>query len=110
MIQFKQFNESYAGFDQAVINEILNMFLEDYQGVLKSIGSAIESENSVQLMQLVHKYKGTVSAMFDEDLRQEVAHLEVLAKQLNFEHSKAQFKIVVDGSQRLADELKKMIK
>lgn len=110
MIQMNLFNESYAGFDQAIVNEIINMFLEDYQTALKSIESAIETENSVQLAQLAHKYKGTVSAMFDENLRQQVVHLELLAKHLDFENARKQLQLIVEGSHVLAQDLQSLIK
>jgi HPt (histidine-containing phosphotransfer) domain-containing protein len=110
MLQIELFKESYEEFDQEIINEIINLFLEDYPEVLNSLEKAINDSDFQRLTQVAHKYKGTVSAMFDDELKELVQQLELKGKQKNLESAIDLYDEIVVLTNCLSVDLKKMVR
>jgi HPt (histidine-containing phosphotransfer) domain-containing protein len=110
MLQIELFKESYEEFDQAIINEIINLFLEDYPEVLNSLEKAINNSDFQRLTQVAHKYKGTVSAMFDDELKELVQKLEQKGKQNTLEGAIELYDQIVIATNCLSVDLKKMLR
>ncbi len=103
------FSESYIDFDQEVIKEIVEMFLEDYKIALKNIEKAILENDFSMLDRAAHKYKGTVSAMFDAELRELLQKMEQMGKKSDTKGAKELLEEITTLSNSLADDLTEMI-
>lgn len=110
MINIELFSQSYSDFDQEVINEIINMFFEDYPISLSLIENAIDAGDAVLLAQSAHKYKGTVGAMYDIELKELLQKLEQKGKDNDLEGVSNLFAAIQANSRVLAEDLKMLIK
>lgn len=110
MLNKSMFLESYEDFDQEVLNEIILMFIEDYKLALKNMDQAIFDGNSAILAQVANKYKGTVSAMYDMDLRDLAQKMEQMAKNGQMEGVEILLEEISVLSNKLAIDLKELVK
>ena len=110
MLQIELFKESYEEFDQTIINEIINLFLDDYPDVLNSLEMAINNSDFQRLTQIAHKFKGTISAMFDDELKELVQKLEYKGKQNTVEGAIELYDEIVIATNSLSVDLKKLLR
>lgn len=110
MLNSELFKSSYEDFDQEIINEIIQMFSEDYQQVLDKMQDAIKQNDALLLAQVAHKYKGTVSSMYDPELKDMVQNLEQFGKQGNLAGADKIFQSVVEQSEILVNQLRTLVK
>lgn len=109
MFNAQMFHQNYEDFDQEIINEIIQMFSEDYQIALVKMQESINQNDALALSQIAHKYKGTVSSMFDNELREAVQKLEYFGKNGSMEGANEILQSIKDQSQLLVKELKKLV-
>jgi len=112
MLNSELFRSSYEDFDQEIINEIIQMFFDDYQQAIRHIQDAINQKDAQKLAQSAHKYKGTVGSMYDFELKDDVQKLEHIGKNDQIESSDTETLMakVVEKSDLLVQQLKTMIK
>lgn len=103
------FSESYKDLDQEIINEIIQLFLVEYPISIEQIETAIQEKDSAHLSQYAHKYKGTVSAMFDAELRDVVYKLEQIGKSGSVERTEELVEKMKQQSLELAFSLKEIM-
>lgn len=110
MLNKVHFSENYKDFDQVFLKEIVEMFLEDYKIALINIEKAVLENDYSLLDRAAHKYKGTVSAMFDAELRELLQKMQQMGKKNDTEGAKELLKEITTLSEVLADDLKDMIR
>jgi HPt (histidine-containing phosphotransfer) domain-containing protein len=110
MLNTELFKSSYEDFDQEIINEIIQMFFEDYRQALENIQNAIRRNDPQLLSQVAHKYKGTVSSMYDAELKNTVQKLENLGKQGDLTGADAILQLVAEQSEILVNQLQTLVK
>jgi HPt (histidine-containing phosphotransfer) domain-containing protein len=110
MLNFDLFKSSYEDFDQEIINEIIQMFFEDYHQSLDKMQDAIKRNDTQLLSQVAHKYKGTVSSMYDAELKNTIQKLENFGKQGSLVGAEETFQLVVEQSEILVNQLKTLVK
>ncbi len=109
MFNEKLFNESYDELDHEIVKEIIQLFFEEYPISIEQIIESIQQNDPKRLAQTAHKYKGTVSAMFDEELRMTVYSLEQIGKSGIIENTEHLVISMKQLSLELENELKKLL-
>ncbi len=109
MFNEKLFKESYDELDQEIVKEIIQLFFEEYPISIQHIIESIEHNDAKSLAQTAHKYKGTVGAMFDEELRKTVYNLEMIGKSGVIDNTESLVESMKQQSLELENELKKLI-
>ena len=107
MIDWDKFNEYLQGYDNALILEIIDMFINDYPEKITTLQKTIDAKDFPGLDIIAHTIKANCATFGDAESRDLALKLELMGKNKVDDDMNGVFEQLVSAGDELISELKK---
>ncbi len=110
MIDKKQFTENFQYFDNEVVTEIINIFIDEYPERMETLRKNIDEKDFEQLKFNAHSLKGVVANFVAPEVQELARQLEMKGANKDLTDVEALFNELKEKSAVVVDELKELKK
>lgn len=108
IINQESFTETFQYFDNEIIVEIIDIFINEYPERMVNLKKAIQDKNFLDLKFHAHSLKGVIANFTVPSLQEEARLLEVAGIEQNLDNIDSMFNQFSENSQYLVDDLKEI--
>ena len=108
VINKEQFTETFQYFDNEIVVEIVDIFLNEYSERIESLAESIKSVDYDDLKFNAHSMKGVVANFVAPSVEQQAKELEMMGSEKNMEGANELFEAFKISSASLVEELKEL--
>ncbi len=105
MIDKKQFLENFQYFDNEVVLEIINIFIDEYPERMESLQKNIDEKDFDQLKFNAHSLKGVVANFVAPEVQELAKQLEIKGTNQDLTNVEALFKELKEKTRSVIEEL-----
>ena len=110
MIDKKQFTENFQYFDNEVVTEIINIFIDEYPERMETLRKNIDEKDFEQLKFNAHSLKGVVANFVAPEVQELARQLEMKGANKDLTDVETLFNELKEKSAVVVDELKELKK
>ncbi len=110
MIDKKQFTENFQYFDNEVVTEIINIFIDEYPERMETLRKNIDDKDFEQLKFNAHSLKGVVANFVAPEVQELARQLEMKGANKDLTDVETLFNELKEKSAVVVDELKELKK
>ncbi|MBD3168230.1 MAG: hypothetical protein GF307_02025 [candidate division Zixibacteria bacterium] len=93
--------------DKDLLKELIEIFIDDYPAVIKSLNEAFDSKECGQVEKAAHRLKGAMSNFGSGQAVELAQKTEILAREGDFEGAQKVYTDLIEASEKLIDDLKR---
>ncbi len=110
MIDKKQFSENFQYFDNEVVTEIINIFIDEYPERMETLRKNIDEKDFEQLKFNAHSLKGVVANFVAPEVQELARQLEMKGANKDLTDVESLFNELKEKSALVVEELKELKK
>ena len=110
MIDKKQFSENFQYFDNEVVTEIINIFIDEYPERMETLRKNINEKDFEQLKFNAHSLKGVVANFVAPEVQELARQLEMKGANKDLTDVESLFNELKEKSALVVEELKELKK
>jgi len=110
MIDKKQFLENFQYFDDEVVLEIINIFIDEYPGRMETLRKNIDEKDFDQLKFNAHSLKGVVANFVAPEVQELARQLEIKGANKDLEDVETLYNQLKEKAAIVIEELKELRK
>lgn len=106
MIDKAMFNSTYEIFDKEMVKEIIDIYIDEYDDRILTLGKNIHDRDMNALYRNAHSMKGVTANFFDAETEQLARQLEIKGKEEDRSGLEELYEALKKSSSKLVEDLK----